>query len=170
MTLLLVGLTVLQSLAGAASPPDKLQGLLNRSPFGNTATKPDSVISDHQPLEFRGVLEERGSKIFSIYDTATRRSAWFDLNRAMNGMRIEAYDDVQEFITVVHQGKTLVLTLKGSTQRVRTMEMLSPKTVQVQKTNEYHDKPFRLGHVLEETLIRRAMRRPAAKPANPISR
>lgn len=174
ITLLFVGLTAMQSLTGADNSSNRLQELANRSPFDNTATKTASVASDRQPLEFRGVLEERGVRIFSIYDIVARRSTWFGLNRPMYDIRIEAYDETQQLITVVYQGRPLVLPLKGGRPMIPMEEMTSPPTAKVKEPNDYRDKPFRLGHVHEEILIRRTVRQPATAspvlPTTPINR
>ena len=161
-----LGLTALLPLAGAANTPDLLTGLLARSPFGSTATNPASTIAVNQPLEFRAVLEEQGTQIFSIYDTATRRSTWVNLNYLTDGLRIEAYDDVHECIMVLYQGKTLRLSLTGAWPKVRTVQVKLPQKSKAPEANEYHDKPFRIGHVAEEMEIRRLMRQSAATPEN----
>jgi hypothetical protein len=130
-------------------------------------TEPAAATPVDQQIEFRGVMEERNRKLFSIYEIATRRSTWIEFNRSVDGIRVEAYDDAQELITVAYQGKSRVLSLKGAAQKIITAEAASSKTVKIPETNVYHDKPFRIGHVHEETLIRRAVRRPAATPASP---
>lgn len=103
--------TVLQ-LAGADSAPDKLNGLLNNSPFGQSRANAVAGSGASDPLEFRAVLEEKGNRFFSIYDTATHRSVWVELNDPVNGFSIKGYDAGHENVTVEFHDKSMTLSLK----------------------------------------------------------
>ena len=166
---LFVGLIVLRPAAGVARADDRLQELLDRSPFGSRETAAETNPAAEQPLEFRGVLEERGKQIFSIYQTASHRSMWVDLKQQTDNLRIESYDDAQECISVVYQGKALRLPLTGGSRKFKAPQSVPPKIPKPEATNEYHDRPFRIGHVFEENMIRQAVRQPATTPAEPTA-
>ena len=164
---LLLGLAALQAPAFAANNPNAIEELLRHSPFGSADINSAAIAAVNEPLEFRAVLEEHGQKFFSIYETGTRRSTWVDMKIPPEGLKVEAYDDTQECLTVRYQGKSLMLHLMGSSTKVRAAPAQLAQGPTAQAGNEYHDKPFRIGHVAEETEIRRAMRRSNATPVNP---
>ena len=164
---LLLGLATGQLLNAAGDQLDTFQGLLSRSPFGTTGTNQSAMTPTDQPLEFHAVLEENGRKLFSIYERTPRRSSWVDLNQPVDGFIIREYDDAKESIAVVYQGKSLTLFLKGAKPHFQTSELAPVQKPTNHAANEYYDKPFRLGHVLEEKMIRDAMRQDAAPPVDP---
>ena len=118
-------ITVLQ-LAGAGSAPDKLNGLLDNSPFGVSRANAAAGNATADPLEFRSVYEEKGNKYFSIYDTATHRSTWVELNDPVNGFSIKAYDGAHENITVDYHNKPLTLSLKRAAAVAQAAVPVSP--------------------------------------------
>lgn len=68
------------------------------------------VCAGNEPapaLEFRGMLTESGHQLFSLYDPATGRSTWLQLNEQLAGHRLVSFDSRQ-----------LVLHLKVGEQRV----------------------------------------------------
>ncbi len=99
-------------LAGASGPTDKLNGLLDNSPFGVSRANAGPGNSTNDPLAFRGVFEEKGTRYFSIYETAAHRSTWVELNDPVDGFAIKGYDADHEIVTVEYQNRTLTLTLK----------------------------------------------------------
>ncbi len=161
-------LGVLHQLEASPSQSGLLNDLLDRSPFGIPETKNvgDALIGN--ALEFRGILEENGSPIFSIFEITPRRSTWVGLNNSANGISIKSYDAATMTITVVYQEKHLTLPLKGGVAWVRSAPSTPTRAPQPTPAldTSYHDQPFRLGHVAEETAIRRAVRRPAVERPN----
>ena len=125
-----LGVTALQAKASAEEAPSQLQALLNHSPFGHVEIGAGPAIVVDSPLEFRGVLEEHGRKLFSVYETGTRRTAWVDLNDLVNGFSVKAYHDEQPNIVVEYQGKILTLALKRAAAGVRATPQISSGPVQ----------------------------------------
>lgn len=106
-------------LAGTGEVSDKFEGLLRNSPFGQSveaAPKGDA----QGDLEFRSLMVQGGRTYFSIHDTATRRSAWIELNDPVEGVLIKDYDASDDSITLTHRGSPLTLTLKRSVVIART--------------------------------------------------
>jgi len=99
-------------LAGATAQPEKINGLLNNSPFGQSRAGTAAAAGSGDPLEFRAVLEDKGSMMFSIYDTVARRSTWVPLKDSSNGFAVNDYDAAKESITVDFHGRVMTLPIK----------------------------------------------------------
>jgi hypothetical protein len=99
-------------LAGATVQPDKINGLLNNSPFGQSRAGATAGSGTNDPLEFRAVLEDKGGMMFSVYDTAAHRSIWVQLKDSTNGFAVNEYDAARESITVDFHGRSLILPIK----------------------------------------------------------
>ncbi len=152
-------------LAGAGSTPEKLNGLLENSPFGVSRANAAAGSPASDPLEFRSVLEEKGSKLFSIYESAVHRSVWVELNDPVNGFSIKGYDAAHDNITVEYHNKTLTLPQK----RAPAVAQASPSVASglpplgnpsVQGVTSPSD-PQRLQQIQEEIRRRRALRQPS---------
>jgi hypothetical protein len=172
----LAGLSVLVLCRlGAAPTPEKMTGLLNNSPFGSAKSAQSAVGGNGEPFELRAVLEENGSKFFSIYDTATRRSNWVELNDPVNGFSIKSYDAAKENITVDYQGKSMTLAIKRAPAVAQVMQqpmpsvpgpngpMVQPNMPGVQGAPTAVDQQ-RIQQIQEEIRRRRALRSQAVVP------
>ncbi len=160
-------ITVLQ-LAGAGSAPDKLNGLLDNSPFGVSRANAAAGSSASDPFEFRSVYEEKGSKFFSIYDTATHRSAWVELNDPVNGFTIKSYDAGHENVTVDYHNKTMTLSIKRApavAQAAPSMTTGTPPGNSSAQGAPSPTDPQRLQQIQEEIRRRRALRQPSLVPS-----
>jgi hypothetical protein len=107
-------LMAIGSVAGqAAEPAGLLDTLISSSPFGQMK---GGVAGDapNQPLEFRGVIEEGGGWVFSIYDTTSRHSRWVGLNAASDDFVVKEYDAIHQTVSVDQHGRTLSLSLKSA--------------------------------------------------------
>jgi hypothetical protein len=157
-------------LAGATTPSDKLNGLLSNSPFGASRTNATGSNAA-EPLEFRAVLEENGSKFFSIYETVTRRSIWVELNDAVNGFSVKSYDAERFGVTVEYQGRPLTLTLKRAPAVAQALQPgpMGPGALPNAAVNQVvAGAPLdqqRLQQIQEEIRRRRALRQPTPVPA-----
>ena len=99
--------------AVAATAKVDLSGLVNNSPFGTLRSGGPGSNAATEPFEFRSVLGEKDNKfLFSIYETATRRSNWVELNDPLNGFSVKSYDAGKQTITVDYQGKAMTLAIK----------------------------------------------------------
>lgn len=103
----------------------QLDSLLSNSPFGS-AKSGQTAEAGTQPLEFRGVLEENGQQIFSIYDTATKRSRWVGLNAASDDFVVKSYDASANSISLEQHGRVLALTLKSGPKMAQNMPLPLP--------------------------------------------
>jgi hypothetical protein len=147
---------------------DRFVGLMNNSPFGRPAISQPKDAAVGDPLEFRAVLEERGSRFFSIYETTARRSVWVDLHESVNGFSVRAYDEEHACVIVEYQGKTLTLPLKGAASVARNKALATPSEIaRPAIKTQTSDQPFRIGHVADEIAIRQAVRQDAAAPSTP---
>lgn len=101
----------------------QLDSLLSNSPFGSAKSN-QAADTTTQPLEFRGVLEENGQQVFSVYDTATKRSRWVGLNAANEDFVIKSYDAEAHTISLEQRGRVLALTLKSGPKVVQNFPQL----------------------------------------------
>ena len=160
----------------ASSPPvDKVNGLLNNSPFGAPKTVA-GASTGAEPLEFRAVLEENGNKFFSIYDTATRRSNWVEFNDPVNGFSVKTYDAAKEVVMIEYQGKVMTLAIKRAPAVPQAIQQQQPPVPgqnvatgpvplpggQVGPTTVDQQ---RIQQIQEEIRRRRALRNQSANPA-----
>lgn len=108
--LLLVMSATLGLTAGRAS--SQLDSLLARSPFEQEkSSRP--ADAGNQSVEFRGVVEENGERIFSIRDTATNHSRWVTLNDTSSDLVVKSYDAEALTVSLEQNGRTLSLALKS---------------------------------------------------------
>lgn len=108
--LLLVMSATLGLTAGRAS--SQLDSLLARSPF-EPAKSSQPADTGNQSVEFRGVLEENGERIFSIHDTVTKHSRWVTLNDTGGDLVVKSYDAETRTVSLEQNGRTLALALKS---------------------------------------------------------
>lgn len=112
---LLLPLVVLPLFAADAPPaaPDLLDGLVRDSPFvtpagGRTAN------ADAGPFELRGVVFEGGAYSFSIYDPATKESAWVKLKENGFPFVARSFDRERDTLLIDYQGRSLALALQST--------------------------------------------------------
>ncbi|HVU17470.1 MAG TPA: hypothetical protein VHD32_11125 [Candidatus Didemnitutus sp.] len=89
--------------------------LLNNSPFAPLG--PGAAAGGDKSVEFRGHYfdSEKGSTIFSIYDTATQRSAWVGMNETGHPFVVRSYNASNDTVTVELNGHNVNLGLKLAT-------------------------------------------------------
>ena len=173
-------------ICGESTPPEKmnLSGLVSNSPFGSSRAGVANGNAGGEPFEFRAVLEEKGSKFFSIFETATRRSNWVELNDPVNGFSVKGYDVAKETITVDYQGKSMTLAIKRAPAVAQVMQQPIPQpmpgpngmvqpvgspSVQGGPTAPTAVDQQRIQQIQEEIRRRRALRSQAATPGvNPV--
>jgi hypothetical protein len=102
----------------AATPPapagtDALDSLVKDSPFMPAASG-GAAAGQTGPLELRGVIVERGSYAFSLYDLNSKESYWVGLNETGFPVVVRSYDAASDTVTVEQQGRTLSLTLAAA--------------------------------------------------------
>jgi len=167
--------------AADAAPADKLSGLVSNSPFGSGKSGAAGAGSNGETLEFRAVLEEGGNKYFSIYDTATRRSNWVELNDPVNGFSVKGYDAAKENITVEYQGKSMTLAIKRAPAVAQAMQpqpmpannatVVGPGGGPIVQTAPSATDQQRIQQIQEEIRRRRALRNQSMVPSvNPAAR
>jgi hypothetical protein len=173
-------LAVVIRLSGAGATPEKvsLNGLVTNSPFGSPKSGVTTGSNGGEPFEFRAVLEENNSKFFSIYETATRRSNWVELNDPVNGFAVKSYDAAKESITVDYQGKSITLAIKRAPAVAQVMQqppqpMPGPNGIippqgnpaaQAGQAGPTAVDQQRIQQIQEEIRRRRALRSQAATP------
>lgn len=111
--LLVFGLLItVQPLSGAG-----LDGLVKNSPFGHggaggpTDAKPGTI-------EFRGMYTDKGTTYYSIYNVATKQSAWIAKGEVIEGgapMTIKDFDPVEESLIVESDGQPVRLAMRTAT-------------------------------------------------------
>src|SRR5664279_1291982 len=98
-----------------ARPAEPAQGqfdsLIKSSPFGQGASGAAQAGNGTAPLEFRGVLMDKGEYFFSLHETASRSSQWVGLKEANQPYVVESYDSEKGAIQVKYHGQTLSLSL-----------------------------------------------------------
>ncbi|MEO6994897.1 MAG: hypothetical protein ABI273_14915 [Lacunisphaera sp.] len=165
--------------ADAAAAPAKmdLSGLVNNSPFGTLRSGGAGSNAATEPFEFRAVLGENDNKfLFSIYETATRRSNWVELNDPVNGFSVKSYDAGKQAITVDYQGKAMTLAIKQAPAAAIVYQAPAPQTgpmpilqspgnsVQPVPTMPTAIDQQRIQQIQEEIRRRRALRNQAMEP------
>lgn len=101
--------------AGAHPSARAEQGLSAESPFlpapgaGAQANAP----AENAVLELRGVLVDKGTILFNIFNATTKKSQWLALKEAGGEVVVKSHELVEErdTVTVEHQGRTLRLAL-----------------------------------------------------------
>lgn len=119
---LLCSALVCQVVAADSASAGKLSGLVTNSPFGTGRSGAVNGGSNGEPFEFRAVVEENGNKFFSIYETATKRSNWVEVNDPVNGFSVKGYDAGKETITIDYQGKAMTLAIKRAPAVAQVMQ------------------------------------------------
>ena len=66
-------------------------------------------------------MEENGQLLFSIFDTATKRSRWVALNDPSSDLVIKSYDADAHTVTLDQSGRPLALTLKSGPRIVQNI-------------------------------------------------
>lgn len=120
LRLLLVMIASSLSTPLASMGAGQLDSLLNSTLFGS-AKSGQPADAGNQPLEFRGVSEIDGQQLFSIYDTATKRSSLLTLNDTSNDVVIKSYDADTHAVNLMQNGKALSLTLKSGPRIAQNM-------------------------------------------------
>jgi hypothetical protein len=62
-------------------------------------------------LELRGVVDDNGQMLFSIYDSTRHTSDWVHLTETGHGFVVKSYDAARDTVAVDYQGRTLTLAL-----------------------------------------------------------
>ena len=91
---------------------DLLEDFAKNSPFPQ-AKAGQAADAGNQPVEFRGVSEENGQVLFSVFDTATKRSRWLTLNDTTGDLVVKSYDAEAHTVSLEQNGHALSLTLKS---------------------------------------------------------
>ena len=146
-------------LAMAVESPTGFNSLRDHSPFGGPATQAP-VEKTPEPIEFRAVVDENNIQYFSFFDVTARRSIWLVLNSPAGGITAREYNPATLMISVEYQGKSLHLPLKGAIAQTwrEPIKSADSKSPDSSLQTQYGDRPFRIGHVLEEAAIRQAVR------------
>ena len=160
--------------AVAATPgTNGFDSLIKSAPFGQSTSGGAQAANGAAPLEFRGVLMEKGAYIFSLHETATRASQWVGLKEANQPYVVESYDSEKGSIQVKYHGQTLNLSLKLAQVIVQAPPPLNmpapapangPTAVGPAASS---DEASRLAQVAEEIRRRRALRAPPVPVPQP---
>ena len=115
--------------AGKAASQTDLDSLVKNSPFGSSKA---GQVADagNQPIEFRGSMEENGQPIFSLYDTATKRTRWVGLNDTSGEVVVKSFDAEAHTVSVEQNGRPLALTLKSGPRIVQNIPPPMPPAMQ----------------------------------------
>ena len=151
-----------------ARPAEPAQGqfdsLIKNSPFGQSAPGGAQAGNGAAPLEFRGVLMDKGEYFFSLHETASRSSQWVALKEANQPYVVESYDSEKGSIQVKYHGQTLTLALKLAQVIVQAPPpipaQMPANTSAVIGNAPSGDEASRLAQVAEEIRRRRALRAP----------
>ncbi len=110
-------LTLALLLAAGQGSAVGLDGLVKNSPFGHggpggpTDAKPGTI-------EFRGMYTDKGTTYYSIYNVATKQSAWIAKGEVIEGaaaMKIKDFDPVEESLIVESEGQPVRLAMRTAT-------------------------------------------------------
>jgi hypothetical protein len=116
--------------AGTTPAPagtDALESLVKDSPFLPVASG-GAAPGQNGPLELRGVIMERGSYAFSLYDLNSKESYWVGLNETGFPFMVRSYDAISDTVTVEQQGRVLSLTLAAARTMAANPVMASQPT------------------------------------------
>jgi hypothetical protein len=94
-------------------PAERVQwgGLLGNSPFGEETTVPVGDAATGTP-EFRGMVEEDGLQLFSLYDPDALVATWVGLHEPGHPFTVRGYDSTREMLTIDYRGARIPLPLK----------------------------------------------------------
>ncbi len=98
----------------------RFDSLIANSPIGSAKTA-QPADAGNQPVEFRGVLEENGQLLFSVFDTATKRSRWIPLNDSNGEVVVKSYNAETNTIALEQNGRALSLILKSGPRIVQNI-------------------------------------------------
>ena len=157
-----------------AEPATGLDALVANSPFGQVRGGPGGGDAANQPLEFRGILEEGNSCVFSIYDTASHHSSWVGLNVSSDDFVVKEYDAAHQTLSVNQNGRILTLALKSAPKVAQANPIVRPGPMPMPNQNPgMNNGPMlqpgaggpdaqRLQQIAQEIERRRALRRQAS--------
>jgi hypothetical protein len=150
----------------AAQTSEKMNGLLNNSPFGLGRSSGVANGGTNDPLEFRAVLEEDGKRYYSIYETSSHRSTWVEINETVNGFSVIGYDAAHDTVRAEFHGKSLSLPIKRAAPVAQIAAIMPGAVVpnQVNQPGPTSVDQQRLQQVQEEIRRRRALRQQAPQP------
>jgi hypothetical protein len=111
----------------APAATDPLESLVKDSPFLPAASG-GAVAGQNGPLELRGVIMERGSYSFSVYDLNSKESYWVGLNETGFPFMVRSYDASNDTVSVEQQGRVLSLTLAAARTMAASPAMASQPT------------------------------------------
>ncbi len=103
------------------------QRLAETSPFLPPVRQQAAPVTENQPLELRGMMGTGESRVFSIYDPATKQSTWVKLNEQGHNFLIREHDESAQTITIDYGGRPL--TLKLTEARIAAMTAPTPGPV-----------------------------------------
>jgi len=110
-------------------------------------------------LEFRGVVQENGTWVVSLFSTATKTSQWIPVNAGTATLIVNSYDPSADKVEVVHAGRTLTLALKRA--RVSRDREALPPAIAVNKAADGEGEstmPSAADEIMQEVRRRRAER------------
>ena len=100
------------ALGASVAVAGDLDKLTSSSPFAPLQGPAAGNAGEATPLEFRGVFADQGEFFFSIYDPATKHSAWVGLNEPGRAFTVRSYDADKLTIVADFKGRSLNLSLK----------------------------------------------------------
>ncbi len=106
---------VIVLLAAASQAAVDLDALAQNSPFGGGTSTGTTASVDTAGLELRGMYVDGGKTFFSIYNAATKQSAWVaqgDLPTKEQALGVRAFDRNSGIATVDAGSRTVQLALK----------------------------------------------------------
>ncbi len=137
------------------APAADWQLLLDNSPYGGPAAAAALETEPQQgQLEFRGVVEEDGAYLVSLYDPATKRAQWVPVAGQVPGLAVDFYDEQNARVVVTQNGRQITLPLARSKVALLEMQPAQPAAA----ANPPQDQQERLMRVAEEVRRRRALR------------
>jgi hypothetical protein len=89
---------------------DRLDDLVRQSPFVPSSGAVRGEASRGE-LELRGVVWDRGSLRFSIFDRGTGESTWTRIDEEGLPFRARSFDREKDTLTLEYQGRVIVLEL-----------------------------------------------------------
>jgi hypothetical protein len=100
-------------LAGLAPilPLHAVDRLAERSPFLPPERNEAPVVTENPPLELRGIMGEGESRLFNIYNPATKQSSWVSLNETGRSFLVRSHDASADTVSIDYAGRPVVLKL-----------------------------------------------------------
>lgn len=160
--------SLLAALAGlpATHAADSWEALVSNSPFDGGAKAETTAPT---ALEFRGFVQEGDVRFFNIYDAGKKTSRWVAIDAASGGIKIEAYDDATQQLSVRQGDQKLTLTLKKAPVVLAAAPTpdTGPDTSSPNGFTLAPDEKANLQKIAEEIRRRRALRAQAESGAAP---